>query len=141
MKIFVLIRQDFFFPSSQWCIRSTSLQIGSSAASTCEKNNIESVCGNSKFSHHSFSSFVIFLSSANSGCLRKQGRCMKKQEMETRSGFFFCLSRLYFALNRIQGSLQIDKKKKKRRETSILECSKSRNDTCTKKRQNEKEAQ
>lgn len=38
---------------------------------------------------------------------------MKKQEMETRSGFFFCLSRLYFALNRIQGSLQIDKKKKK----------------------------
>lgn len=111
MKIFVLIRQDFFFLSSQWCIRSTSLQIGSSAASTCEKNNIESVCGNSKFSHHSFSSFVIFLSSANSGCLRKQGRCMKKQE--TRSGFFFCLSRLYFALNRIQGSLQIDKKKKK----------------------------
>ena len=39
---------------------------------------------------------------------------MKKQEMETRSGFFFCLSRLYFALNRIQGSLQIDKKKKKK---------------------------
>lgn len=32
-----------------------------------------------------------------------------------------CLSRLYFALNRIQGALQIDKKK---RETSILECSK-----------------
>lgn len=33
----------------------------------------------------------------------------------------YCLSRLYFALNRIQGALQIDKKK---RETSVLECSK-----------------
>jgi len=34
-----------------------------------------------------------------------------------------CLSRLYFALNRIQGALQIDKKK---RETSVfLECLKS----------------
>lgn len=54
----------------------------------------------------------------------------EEQEMELEA---VCLSRLYFALNRIQGSLQIDKKKKKRRETSILECSKSRNDTCTKK--------
>lgn len=35
----------------------------------------------------------------------------------------YCLSRLYFALNRIQGALQIDKKKKKR-ETSVLECTK-----------------
>lgn len=32
----------------------------------------------------------------------------EEQEMEA-----VCLSRLYFALNRIQGSLQIDKKKKK----------------------------
>lgn len=56
------------------------------------------------------------------------GAMSEEQEMELEA---VCLSRLYFALNRIQGSLQIDKKK--RRETSILECSKSRNDTCTKK--------
>lgn len=47
-----------------------------------------------------------------------------------------CLSRLYFALNRIQGALQIDKKK---RETSVLECSKGpKNDMRTQKKLTER---
>lgn len=37
------------------------------------------------------------------------GAMSEEQEMELEA---VCLSRLYFALNRIQGSLQIDKKKK-----------------------------
>lgn len=47
-----------------------------------------------------------------------------------------CLSRLYFALNRIQGALQIDKKK---RETSVLECLKGpKNDMRTRKKLTER---
>lgn len=108
----------------------SSLEIGSISI-TCEKNNIVSVCGNSRFSYPFSSPFFfhwrtpLSWTSINS-CT---GAMNEEQEMEA-----VCLSRLYFALNRIQGSLQIDKKKKKRRETSILECSKSRNDTCTKKK-------
>lgn len=123
------------------CLFDRSLEIGSISI-TCEKNNIVSVCGNSRFSYHFL--FPIFLSLANSVVLSVHKQLYRSDEWRARNGNSeaVCLSRLYFALNRIQGSLQIDKKKKKRRETSILECSKSRNDTCTKKkRQNEKEAQ
>lgn len=107
--------------------RSTSLKIGSTSI-TCEKNNIESVCGNSKFSYHFLFPLFFFHWRCPNVHKRCTGAMSEEQEMELEA---VCLSRLYFALNRIQGSLQIDKKK--RRETSILECSKSRNDTCTKK--------
>lgn len=54
---------------------------------------------------------LIFLSLALSERLHKRctGAMSEEQEMELEA---VCLSRLYFALNRIQGSLQIDKKKK-----------------------------
>lgn len=93
-----------------------------------------------RVSHH----VLLFLSTSNSTSPRYRNRC-RQTNPRTRTPYVvvatkwakhgtrsICLSRLYFALNRIQGSLQIDKKKK-RRETSILECSTNRNDTCTKK--------
>lgn len=64
------------------------------------------------------------------------GAMSEEQEMELEA---VCLSRLYFALNRIQGSLQIDKKKKEgNKHFGMFEKSKR---YVYKKRQNEKEAQ
>lgn len=61
----------------------------------------------------------------------------EEQEMEA-----VCLSRLYFALNRIQGSLQIDKKKKKGGKQAFWNVRKVETIRVQKKkRQNEKEAQ
>lgn len=88
--------------------RSTSLKIGSTSI-TCEKNNIESVCGNSKFSYHFLFPLFFFHWRCPNVHKRCTGAMSEEQEMELEA---VCLSRLYFALNRIQGSLQIDKKKK-----------------------------
>lgn len=67
---------------------------------------------------------------------RCTGAMSEEQEMELEA---VCLSRLYFALNRIQGSLQIDKKKKEgNKHFGMFEKSKR---YVYKKRQNEKEAQ
>lgn len=94
------------------CLFDRSLEIGSISI-TCEKNNIVSVCGNSRFSYHFL--FPIFLSLANSVVLNVHKQLYRSDEWRARNGNSeaVCLSRLYFALNRIQGSLQIDKKKKK----------------------------
>lgn len=81
---------------------------------------------------------LIFLSLALSERLHKRctGAMSEEQEMELEA---VCLSRLYFALNRIQGSLQIDKKKKEgNKHFGMFEKSKR---YVYKKRQNEKEAQ
>lgn len=113
MKIFVLIRQDFFpfFPMvypfdfvADWIQRSIHLWKKQYWISM-RKFEILSpfflfLC---YFSFHRRTPVV----SVNRGDVWRS----KKWKLE--AVFFFCLSRLYFALNRIQGSLQIDKKKKK----------------------------
>lgn len=143
MKIFALVVKIFpeASPSSQtrkaMCLfdRSTSLKIGSISI-TCEKNNIESVCGNSKFSYHFLFPLFFFHWRCPNVHKRCTGAMSEEQEMELEA---VCLSRLYFALNRIQGSLQIDKKKKEgNKHFGMFEKSKR---YVYKKRQNEKEAQ